>query len=112
MRADRSPRFQAASPPTPVAAPPSPPVAGAPRRPTGGGVPSTFTAPAPRKTLAPEDRLTKDEAAAHAGVTRRTITRWIAQGMLNRYTFQLNRVAVSRRELDRLLRARHDDPQA
>lgn len=60
----------------------------------------------PQRKLRPEDTLTKAQAAEHAKVTPRTIQRWIATGALNRYTVQINRVAVSKRELDRLLTAK------
>lgn len=60
----------------------------------------------PQRKLRPEDTLTKSEAAELANVTTRTIQRWIATGELNRYTIQINRVAVSRRELLKLLTAR------
>jgi len=59
-----------------------------------------------RRTLRPEDCLTKAEAAAHAYVTERTIQRWVQGGHLTRYTRQINRLAISRRELDRFLAGR------
>lgn len=59
-----------------------------------------------RRQLPASDTLTKAEAAARAKVTPRTIARWIAQGHLTRYTVQINRVAVSKRQLDTLLRGR------
>ncbi len=60
------------------------------------------------RRLAPEDTLSKEEAARHAGVTPRTISRWLAdeEVPLRRYVRQVNRVAVSKRELDALLSAR------
>lgn len=58
------------------------------------------------RTLPPRDTLSKAEAADLAGVTPRTIQRWIATGALTRYTVMINRVAVSKRELQTLLRGR------
>jgi excisionase family DNA binding protein len=59
-----------------------------------------------QRRLPASDTLTKTEAAARAQVTPRTISRWIEQGHLTRYTVQINRVAVSKRQLDTLLRGR------
>lgn len=59
----------------------------------------------PRR-LPAADTLTKKQAATLAGVTPRTIQRWIADGRLRGYTMQVNRVAVSKRELQTLLTAR------
>jgi predicted site-specific integrase-resolvase len=59
-----------------------------------------------RPTLSARDTLSKAEAARLAGVTPRTIQRWISQGLLTRYTMQINRLAVSKRELKGLLTAR------
>jgi predicted site-specific integrase-resolvase len=64
-----------------------------------------------RRTLRPEDCLTKAEAAAHAKVSERTIQRWIEDGHLTRYTRQINRLAISRRELIKMLAAREAAPQ-
>ena len=59
-----------------------------------------------QRQLKPEDTLSKTEAATFAGVTPRTIGRWIATGQLHRYVRQINRVAVSKRELTSLLAGR------
>lgn len=59
-----------------------------------------------QRRLRPEDTLTKAEAAEMANVTPRTIQRWISQGLLNKYTVQVNRVAISRRELQGILTAK------
>jgi predicted site-specific integrase-resolvase len=59
-----------------------------------------------QRTLPAKDTLSKAEAATLAGVTPRTIQRWIATGALTRYTVMINRVAVSKRELQTLLRGR------
>lgn len=56
--------------------------------------------------LSPEDALTKEQAADHAEVTQRTIGRWVEQGHLTRYVARANRLAVSRKELDRFLAGR------
>jgi excisionase family DNA binding protein len=58
---------------------------------------------APRKQLAPEDSLSKAEAAQLAGVTQRTIGRWVSNGHLTRYTGQVNRLRVSRAQLIKFL---------
>lgn len=91
----RSPRFQTAHVSTAEAAGPSTPA-------------PTFRARPPVKRLPPEDTMTKGEAARHAKVSQRTINRWMAQGSLNRYVIRVNLVAVSRKELDALLTARHE----
>lgn len=107
----RAPRFQAPArtAATPAASPPTDPTENPPR----GGVPHAFQARTPVKRLASGDALTKDQAAAYAGVTKRTITRWIGQGSLNKYVMKMNRVAVSKVELDALLTARYiSGPQA
>lgn len=94
----------AESPPSPpVFAPPLPGTEDPPR----AGAPSTFKAPPPVKSLRDEDALTVAEAASRAGVNRRTINRWLAQGSINRYTRQLNRTVISRTELDALIGARY-----
>lgn len=61
-----------------------------------------------RRRLTPEDTLTKQEAAKLAGVTPRTIARWLADDEvpLNKYWIQVNRVAVSKRELRDLMSGR------
>lgn len=61
-----------------------------------------------RSKLAQDDTLTKREAATLAGVTPRTIARWLADEdvPLHKYWVQVNRVAVSRRELENLIRGR------
>jgi excisionase family DNA binding protein len=59
-----------------------------------------------RSQLRRDDTLTKKEAALLAGVTPRTIQRWIADGHLTKYTVQVNRVAVSKRELQSLITGR------
>lgn len=58
--------------------------------------------------LKPSDVLTKKEAADLAKVTPRTISRWLADDdiPLTRYNVQINRVAISRKELVQLLSAR------
>lgn len=63
---------------------------------------------ATRTKLRPEDTLSKEEAARYAGVTTRTISRWLSDEdvPLRRYVRQVNRVAVSKRELDALISAR------
>lgn len=58
------------------------------------------------RRLAPEDALTKSEAAALAGVHWRTINRWVTEGHLTRYVSQINRFKISRRELEKFLAAR------
>lgn len=55
------------------------------------------------RQLAPEDSLSKAEAAKRAGVTPRTINRWVSQGYLTKYVGQVNRVRISQRELDRFI---------
>lgn len=70
--------------------------------------PGVFRARPPVKRLPADDTLTKEEAAAYANVTKRTIGRWIAQGSLNKYVVKINHVAVSKTELDALLTARHE----
>lgn len=62
----------------------------------------------PQRRLTPADTLTKKEAAELAKVTTRTIGRWLAdpEVPLNRYMIQINRVAVSRRELEKLMSGR------
>lgn len=62
--------------------------------------------PAPIRRLRPEDTLSKLEAAELAGVTERTIQRWVASGALTRYVRQTNRLAISRRELEKFLAGR------
>lgn len=89
--APRSPRFQTAN-------------ADAGPRTTA----TTFQARPPVKKLAKEDTLTKEQAAEYAHVSSRTISRWLAQGSLNRYVLRINLVAVSKTELDALLSARHE----
>lgn len=59
-----------------------------------------------QRRLRPEDTLTKSEAAKLAKVTPRTIQRWISQGLINKYTVKVNRVAISKRELQGLLTGR------
>lgn len=59
-----------------------------------------------RQMLTPGDTLSKAEAAKLAKVTPRTISRWIAEGRLNRYVRQVNRVAISKRELQQLISGR------
>jgi excisionase family DNA binding protein len=59
-----------------------------------------------RRTLRPEDALTKAEAARRAYVTERTIQRWVRDGHLTRYVRQVNRLAISRTELDKFLAGR------
>lgn len=58
------------------------------------------------RRLPADDTLTKAQAAEIAQVTPRTISRWISHGHLTKYTVQINRVAVSKAELERLLRGR------
>ncbi len=62
----------------------------------------------PQRKLHATDSLTKAEAAERAGVTPRTIGRWLADDTvpLHRYQVRVNRVAVSKRELDSFLTAR------
>lgn len=64
--------------------------------------------------LSKADTLTKREAAKLAGVTPRTIARWLADPdvPLTRYLIQINRVAVSRKELRELIRGRSATPSA
>jgi excisionase family DNA binding protein len=57
----------------------------------------------PRKSLDPSDALTKTEAAVMAGVTVRTISRWVKHGHLTRYVGQVNRLKISKAELSRFL---------
>jgi DNA-binding XRE family transcriptional regulator len=61
-----------------------------------------------QRTLRAGDALTKAEAAKRANVTPRTIGRWLADETvpLTRYTNRVNRVVVSKRELDSFLAAR------
>lgn len=61
-----------------------------------------------QRRLLADDTLTKQEAAMLAKVTPRTISRWLAdpEVPLNRYTMQINRVAVSKQELERLIGGR------
>jgi DNA-binding XRE family transcriptional regulator len=68
----------------------------------------------PLKRLTPEDTLTKQEAARLAGVTPRTIARWLADDEvpLTKYWIQINRVAVSKSELKDLISGRALDAQA
>jgi excisionase family DNA binding protein len=94
---ERAPRFQSPAPTSPTAVAEPPPV----RAPA-----PVFQARKPVRHLAPEDTLTKESAAEYARVSPRTIGRWLAQGSLNRYLVQANRVRISRRELDQLLKAR------
>lgn len=58
------------------------------------------------RRLAPGDALTLTEAAELAGVHWRTIYRWFDDGHLTRYTGKVNRVRVSRTELERFIAAR------
>lgn len=59
-------------------------------------------------TLTKSDTLTKQQAATLAQVTPRTISRWLADPEipLNRYVVRINRVAVSKKELQELIRAK------
>lgn len=53
-----------------------------------------------------EDRLMPvKDAAVHAGVHRNTISRWIAEGRLTKYTIRDRFVRVDVSELDRLTTA-------
>lgn len=58
--------------------------------------------------LPARDTMTKQEAAKLAGVTPRTIARWLADEdvPLTKYWTKINRVAVSRRELKALIGGR------
>lgn len=101
----RSPRFSSPGTARAGTATPEPPTSPGT---TSSPEPGTFRARPPVKRLAADDTLTKDQAAAYAGVTKRTIGRWIAQGSLNKYVVKINHVAVSKTELDALLTARHE----
>jgi hypothetical protein len=61
-----------------------------------------------QRTLRATDALSKAEAALIAKVTPRTISRWLAdEGIpLRRYVTRVNRVAISKRELESFLAGR------
>ena len=52
----------------------------------------------------PTRLLTRNEAAEHAGVHRNTISRWIADGSLTKYTVRGRFVRVDVSELDTLIK--------
>lgn len=52
------------------------------------------------------DWLSRDAAAHHAGVSVRTIDRWLSRGLLTRHVAKANHVRISRGELDGFLRPR------
>lgn len=47
--------------------------------------------------------MTRKEAAAYAGVTLRTVARWLAEGLLTRHASGTGGVLVSRGELESFL---------
>jgi excisionase family DNA binding protein len=65
-----------------------------------------MTMPRKPRVLPDDEALTPDEAATHAGVTVRTIKRWVAKGHLTRYQARVNLLRVSKPELDKFLDAR------
>lgn len=64
-------------------------------------MPTAHIAEAPA-TIEPRPWLTPDEAADYLQVTRRTLDRWRADGILSAYRFGPRAVRFSRHELDAL----------
>ena len=55
-----------------------------------------------------EEYLTPEEASAYIGVSRRTLERYVKQGLIPRYKRGLSRVVFKRADLDRFLEVRPD----
>jgi excisionase family DNA binding protein len=55
-----------------------------------------------------EEYLTPEEASAYIGVARRTLERYVKQGLIPRYRRGLSRVVFKRADLDRFLEVRPD----
>jgi excisionase family DNA binding protein len=55
-----------------------------------------------------EEYLTSEEASAYLGVSRRTLERYVKQGLIPRYRRGISRVVFKRPDLDRFLEVRPD----